>query len=282
MTDGSGESGRKKSRRTLLTQAGRHPSAHQGFINTPVFRGSTVLFPTVEDFERHRQPYTYATKGTPTTRALEEAWSEISGAKTTVLVPSGLGAIALALMTATKAGDHLLVSDLAYGPTRIFCDGVLKRFGVETQYYDPRLGAGVAALMRENTSRDPHGIARLAHHGGAGRAGDRASRGRARRLRHSRQHLGHAPLLSALRARRRHQCRSRHEISFRTRRPADRLGLRQCEMGGAPAQYLRRFCDGLERRRRLSRAPRLAHDGAAYARAGARRARDRAMARTAA
>ncbi len=152
MTEDSGESGRKKSRRTLLVQAGRHPSAHQGFVNTPVYRASTVLFPTVEDFERHRQPYVYATKGTPTTRALEEAWSEISGGKTTVLVPSGLGAIALALMTATKAGDHLLVSDSAYGPTRSFCDGVLKRFGVETQYYDPRLGAGVAALMRENTS----------------------------------------------------------------------------------------------------------------------------------
>ena len=152
MTEGSGESGRKKSRRTLLAHAGRHPFAHEGFVNTPVFRGSTVLFPTAEDFERHRQPYTYGTKGTPTTRALEEAWSELCGAKTTVLTPSGLAAIALALMTATKAGDHLLVTNSAYGPTRIFCNGVLKRFGVETEYYDPRLRAGVAALMRENTS----------------------------------------------------------------------------------------------------------------------------------
>ncbi|ARN82949.1 cystathionine beta-lyase [Methylocystis bryophila] len=152
MTEASGESGRKKSRRTLLAHAGRHPFAQEGFVNTPVYRGSTVLFPTAEDFERHRQPYTYATKGTPTTRGLEEAWSELSGATTTVLAPSGLAAIALALMTATKAGDHLLVTDSAYGPTRIFCDGVLKRFGVETQYYDPRLGAGVGALMRENTS----------------------------------------------------------------------------------------------------------------------------------
>lgn len=152
MTEASGESGRKKSRRTLLAHAGRRPFAQEGFVNTPVYRGSTVLFPTAQDFERHRQSYTYATKGTPTTRGLEEAWSELSGAKTTVLAPSGLAAIALALMTATKAGDHLLVTDSAYGPTRIFCDGVLKRFGVETQYYDPRLGAGVAALMRENTS----------------------------------------------------------------------------------------------------------------------------------
>ena len=109
MSEGSGESGRKKSRRTLLAHAGRHPFAHEGFVNTPVFRGSTVLFPTAEDFERHRQPYTYGTKGTPTTRALEEAWSELCGATTTVLAPSGLAAIALALMTATKAGDHLVI-----------------------------------------------------------------------------------------------------------------------------------------------------------------------------
>jgi cystathionine beta-lyase len=152
MSEASGESGRKKSRRTLLAQAGRKPFAHEGFVNTPVFRGSTVLFRTIEDFEGHHQPYTYATKGTPTTRALEEAWSELSGARTTVLVPSGLAAITLALMTATKAGDHLLVTDSAYGPTRMFCDGLLERFGVETQYYDPRLGAGVAALMRDNTT----------------------------------------------------------------------------------------------------------------------------------
>jgi cystathionine beta-lyase len=123
-----------------------------GFVNTPVYRGSTVLFESAESFAKHDQPYTYATKGTPTTRALEEAWSEIAGAELSVLTTSGLSAICLALMTATKAGDHLLVSDSAYQPTRMFCDGVLKRFGVETQYYDPRLGADVAALFRPNTS----------------------------------------------------------------------------------------------------------------------------------
>lgn len=148
---------RKGSRRkmrpaTLVTQAGRAPFDHFGFINPPVYRGSTVLFPTVADLEALRQPYTYGTKGTPTTRALENAWSEIAGAEDTVLVSSGLAAVALALLTATRAGGHLLVVDSVYQPTRNFCDGVLARFGVTTEYYDPHIGAGVAALLRPETT----------------------------------------------------------------------------------------------------------------------------------
>ncbi len=152
MTKPTKETRRKNSSRTRFVHAGRKPGDQFGFVNTPVYRGSTVLFESAEGFLSHSQPYTYATKGTPTTRALEEAWSEIAGAELSVLTSSGLAAICLALMTATKAGDHLLVSDSAYQPTRMFCDGVLKRFGVETQYYDPRLGSGVAALFRPNTS----------------------------------------------------------------------------------------------------------------------------------
>lgn len=143
---------RKNSMATLVTQAGRAPFDHFGFVNPPVYRGSTVLFPTVGDLELLRQPYTYGTKGTPTTRALEGAWSEIAGAAETVLVPSGLAAIALALLTATKAGAHLLVTDSAYSPTRAFCDGFLARFGVTTEYYDPAVGAGIAALIRPETT----------------------------------------------------------------------------------------------------------------------------------
>ncbi|WP_445730629.1 cystathionine beta-lyase [Methylocystis sp. IM2] len=137
---------------TLVTQAGRAPFDHFGFVNPPVYRGSTVLFPTMGDLELLRQPYTYGTKGTPTTRALEGAWSEIAGAAETVLVPSGLAAIALALLTATKAGAHLLVTDSAYSPTRAFCDGFLARFGVTTEYYDPAVGAGIATLIRPETT----------------------------------------------------------------------------------------------------------------------------------
>ena len=113
--------------RTRLVHAGRDPEAQHGFINQPPWRGSTVLFPTMESLKGRGQRYTYGTKGTPSSVALEEAWSEIAGAKETVLAPTGLAAITLALMTAAKAGDHILVSDSAYGPTRHFCDTVLKR-----------------------------------------------------------------------------------------------------------------------------------------------------------
>jgi cystathionine beta-lyase len=146
------ETRQKRRRRTRLVHAGREPFAQHGFINTPIYRGSTVLFPDAAELYANRQPYTYGTKGTPTTRALEDAWSELAGAEETVLAPSGLAAIALALMAAAKAGDHILVSDSVYRPTRIFCDGMLKRFGVETQYYDPLIGAGVADLIRPATS----------------------------------------------------------------------------------------------------------------------------------
>jgi cystathionine beta-lyase len=146
------EKRRKKRMATVVAQAGREPFEHFGFINPPIYRGSTVLFPTVADLEGLRQPYTYGTKGTPTTRALEKAWSEIAGAEDTVLVPSGLAAIALALLTATKAGAHILVTDSAYAPTRFFCDGFLARFGVTAEYYDPRIGADISALFRPETA----------------------------------------------------------------------------------------------------------------------------------
>lgn len=146
------EKRRNKRMATLVTQAGRSSFDHFGFVNPPVYRGSTILFPTVADLEGLRQPYTYGTKGTPTTRALETAWSEIAGAADTVLVPSGLAAISLALLTATRAGAHLLVTDSAYSPTRAFCDGFLARFGVETQYFDPAIGEGIAGLIRQETT----------------------------------------------------------------------------------------------------------------------------------
>lgn len=137
---------------TLVTQAGRDPAAHFGFVNPPLYRGSTVLFPSVEAIEKLDQPYTYGAKGTPTTRALEGAWSEIAGAADTVLVPSGLAAIDLALLTATHAGAHILVVDSAYQPTRTFCDTILNRFGVATQYYDPLIGADIAQMIRPETT----------------------------------------------------------------------------------------------------------------------------------
>jgi cystathionine beta-lyase len=148
----SDETRKRLKSRTRLVTAGRKTEEHFGFINTPIFRGSTVLYPDAASMRGPRPRFSYGTKGTPTTEALELAWSEIAGAAGTVLAPTGLAAVTLALLTALKAGDHLLVTDSAYLPTRHFCETVLARMGVETTYYDPLLGAGIERLIRENTT----------------------------------------------------------------------------------------------------------------------------------
>jgi cysteine-S-conjugate beta-lyase len=146
---------RKKSRAdkddTRLVHSGREPSRFHGFVNTPIYRGSTILFPTVAALEANDQAFTYGRLGTPTVRALEEAIAELDGGHATLLTPSGLSAVATSLLAFLAAGDHLLVTDAVYRPTRRFCDGVLKRLGVTTTYYDPLIGAGIAKLMQKNT-----------------------------------------------------------------------------------------------------------------------------------
>jgi cysteine-S-conjugate beta-lyase len=138
---------------TRVVNAGRDPFSYYGFVNPPVYHASTVLYPSAEDFVAHRAPYQYGRRGTPTTEALEFALQELEGPSCAgvSLVPSGLAAISAALLSVVKAGDHILVSDSAYGPTRMFCDQILTRFGVTTTYYDPLLAASIADLMRENT-----------------------------------------------------------------------------------------------------------------------------------
>jgi cystathionine beta-lyase len=148
--EGNGDAPRTKLATRLVT-GGREPFSHHGFVNTPIYRGSTILYPTADDFLHRRGRYVYGTRGTPTTETLERAWSDLAGAEGTVLVPSGLAAIALALLSCLNAGDHLLVPDSVYFPTRRFCDTVLTRFGIEVIYYDPVVGAGIASLMRANT-----------------------------------------------------------------------------------------------------------------------------------
>jgi cystathionine beta-lyase len=137
--------------RSRLVHLGRDGEASRGFINIPPFRGSTVLYPDYATLKSRKQRYTYGTHGTPTSDALCEAWAAISGAAGAVLVPSGLSAIIVALTTALSSGDHLLVTDAAYQPARIYCNTILKRMGVETTYYDPAIGAGIEALLRDST-----------------------------------------------------------------------------------------------------------------------------------
>jgi cystathionine beta-lyase len=136
---------------TRLVHAGREPARHHGFVNTPIYRGSTILFPTVEALEANAQDFTYGRLGTPTVRALEEAIAELEGGLRTLLTPSGLSAIATSLLAFLAAGDELLVSDSVYRPTRRFCDSVLKRLGVKTIYYDPLIGAGIEKLITKKT-----------------------------------------------------------------------------------------------------------------------------------
>ena len=138
---------------TTLVTAGRDTKAQKGFVNPPVVHGSTVLYPTAEDLHAHRGEYQYGRRGTPTTKALQEALMALEGPQCAGvgLAPSGLSAITTTLLAVLKAGDHLLVCDNAYRPTRNFCDGLLAGYGVETTYFDPLIGAGVAELFRPNT-----------------------------------------------------------------------------------------------------------------------------------
>lgn len=138
---------------TKVTIGGRNPFAHHGYVNTPVYHASTLLYPTAEDFLARRGRYSYGRRGTPTSEALEKAIQEIEGPACAgvALLPSGLAAISAALLSVLRAGDHVLVTDSVYGPTRKFCDTVLARYGVATTYYDPLIAAGIAALMQPNT-----------------------------------------------------------------------------------------------------------------------------------
>jgi cystathionine beta-lyase len=172
-------------RDTRLVHAGRDPLRDGGAVNPPIYRASTIVFPSLAAFEsrmeRRYTSYSYGMHGTPTTLALAEAVCELSGGHKSIIVSSGLAAVTQALTAFLRAGDHVLVADTVYGPTRAFCSGVLARFGVEVQFYDPMIGSGIADLLRERTRvvytespgtatfevQDVPAIAAAAHRGGA-------------------------------------------------------------------------------------------------------------------
>jgi cysteine-S-conjugate beta-lyase len=122
---------------TRAVSEGRMSAAHFGAVNTPVYRASTILYPDLAALKANTQPYTYGRRGTPSTRSFEDAISNLEGASKTVSVTSGLQAIGLAILSVCRAGDHLLMVDTCYEPTRILCDRTLRRFGIETSYYAP-------------------------------------------------------------------------------------------------------------------------------------------------
>ncbi len=167
---------------TRLIHTGRDSASHIGAVNVPVYRASTLLHPTVESLEGNTLAYGYGRRGTPTTRGLEASICALEGGARTALTPSGLSACTSALMSVLRAGDHLLMVDSVYGPTRSFCSTTLKQFGISTTYYAPTAGPGeLHALMQANTKavfmespgsgtfevQDIPALAAVAHAGGA-------------------------------------------------------------------------------------------------------------------
>jgi cystathionine beta-lyase len=173
--------------RTRLSHTGRPDKTNHGFVNPPLMRGSTVLYPTVAERKRMagmrgQRVLTYGLGGSATHWALEDVIAEVEGGTRCAIVCSGLAAVTTPLLAFLKTGDHCLMPDTVYGPARNFAEGMLKRFGVETEFYDPIIDeAGIAALMRPNTTvvytespgshtfevQDIPAIARVAHAGGA-------------------------------------------------------------------------------------------------------------------
>ncbi|MHB2265622.1 cystathionine beta-lyase [Aliihoeflea sp. PC F10.4] len=166
---------------TRLAHSGYQPRDFHGFVNPPVVHASTVLFKDAATMAARSQKYTYGTRGTPTSDALCDAINELEGSVGTIAVPSGLAAVTIPLLAFCSAGDHVLLVDSIYNPTRRFADTMLTRLGIEVEYYEPDIGAGIAARMKPNTKvvfteapgsntfemQDIPAIAKAAHSGGA-------------------------------------------------------------------------------------------------------------------
>ena len=136
---------------TRLAHSGNNPHDYFGFVNPPVVHASTVLFPDAATMAARSQKYTYGTRGTPTSDALASAIDALEGSAGTIVVPSGLAAVTIPLLAFLSSGDHVLIVDSVYHPTRNFADTMLKRLGVEVDYYDPHVGSGISGLMKPNT-----------------------------------------------------------------------------------------------------------------------------------
>lgn len=173
---------------TKIVHAGRDPQRFEGVVNPPVLHASTVLSRNLVEWEEKRRRYAqglpgtfYGLMGTAGTRALENALAELEGGHRAIVFPSGLAACVVPILAFVAAGDHVLITDSVYGPTRRFANGMLTRLGVEVTYYDPLVGRGIDALMRPNTRvvfvespgsltfevQDVPAIAEVAHRHGA-------------------------------------------------------------------------------------------------------------------
>ena len=140
---------------TELLHGGRDPARHGGMVNIPIYRGSTVLAHSLEQWESRKQPdnpyASYGRFGTPTTRALEELITHMEGGYRSLVFPSGLAACTHAILSVLSSGDHVLLPDSVYGPTRAFAQDTLARFNITAEFYAPQMGSGISALLRKNT-----------------------------------------------------------------------------------------------------------------------------------
>ncbi len=140
---------------TIVTHSGRAPFEHHGAVNTPVYHASTILFPNIEEYmdRAGTTRIRYGRRGTPTIFSLEDALTALEGdaAEGTVICPSGMAAIAMAMASFAEQGGHFLITDSTYAPARNFAEQTLSRYGVEAEYYDPCIGADIERLIRPET-----------------------------------------------------------------------------------------------------------------------------------
>lgn len=142
---------KKQGENTKLAHTGRDPGAYHGVVNPPVVHTSTILYPSLEAYENPDHKYRYGRYATPLSNHFSDALASLENGFAAVACPSGLNAITTSLLAFLSAGDHLLIADTIYPPTRFFCDNVLKRMGVTVEYYDPLIGAGIKGLIRAET-----------------------------------------------------------------------------------------------------------------------------------
>jgi cystathionine beta-lyase len=165
---------------TRLVTSGRQYSEH-GIVSPGVYHASTILYPSADALRAGNQQYTYGRKGTPTSRALEDTIAALEGGHACKVTPSGLAAIASVFMAFLDTGDHVLITDSAYRPTRTLANGLLKRMGIESSFYDPADPEAVRKGLKANTKlvftecpgsqtfevQDIPAICKLAHEAGA-------------------------------------------------------------------------------------------------------------------
>lgn len=137
---------------TKLMHAGRCPDDYFGVVNPPIIRTSTILYKDLAAYKDPQTKYRYGRVGNPLSCSFECAVAELEGGFNAISTPSGFNAISTVMLTFLKTGDHVLVVDSCYPPTRWFADHNLRDFDIEVEYYDPLIGAGIKDLIRNNTA----------------------------------------------------------------------------------------------------------------------------------